>query len=224
MFSAGGAGRGSPSCFVVRGAVAVDGASVSARGSSLVAFGEAGPAEASGASGAGGTDCRGGGFERIPIMASAEGRRAVAVCVGCAGVTGAATGSTAVGWTAAGGIDGAGGAPDVARGAIDFRGTSPSSFEHEMHSRVPTGLKWSHSPQTSPISVRSASKPCHLTRQSGDMVRNHRETVKRLASFATGKHVGQRIPVKRCSTSLMPSLLQRRTAIMSLQVSLGTAP
>lgn len=121
---------------------------------------------------------RGGGFDRIAIMASAEGFRSGAgapAAGGCMpervslrGPPGSdarpprrsrpgvveLTRSRACADDAA-----AGSAAGCAFGGMERRGTSESSFSHEEQAAAPIGFHSSHCPQTMPISVRSASKP-----------------------------------------------------------------
>jgi hypothetical protein len=92
-----------------------------------------------------------GGFDRMPIIASADGRRWPAGIVvpglgsGATGLgarSGAAAAATATVGTAGapGETEVPGGAPEAARGAIDFRAARPRSLEHDVHARASTGL------------------------------------------------------------------------------------
>jgi hypothetical protein len=98
---------------------------------------------------------RGGGFERIAIMARAEARRAVL------GEAAAMPGGRESRVLGAGGAteEGAAAGAAAARGAIEGiarRSESLSSLEQAAQLDVPSGLYRSQCPQTMPISVRSA--------------------------------------------------------------------
>ncbi len=127
----------------------------------------------------------GGGFDRMAIMASADGLRSGAGAPLVDGgrpraptaVPGEVLGSRSrpgevplsrsrpgalrgSGFGGSRGWDaGVGAIEAAALGAIERRGTKDSSWLHDEQPAAPIGFHWSHCPQTMPISVRSASKP-----------------------------------------------------------------